>query len=76
MNQQSTSPNEELDSGILITAEEASMYRMFRRHNEKFGIMLGAGVLDFDYGMVEMNMHNTQIQNIILHRRAYKRDAK
>ena len=72
MNQSHTAKND-LDAGILITNQEAAMYRMFKRHNEKFGIMLGAGVFEFDYGQVEMNMHDSLIQNIVLHRRTYKR---
>lgn len=42
---------------------------------EKVGVLVDAGFFSFDFGQVEINIHNSQIQNVYLHRRTYKREA-
>lgn len=67
----------ELQTGtkITLTHEDAKIYHAFRKNREKFIVLLEAGVFDLESGKVEVNIHNTQVQNVHIHRMTYKRAA-
>ena len=58
---------------ITLTQEDAKIYYAFRENREKFIVLLEAGVFELKSGKIEVNIHNSQIQNIHIHRMTYKR---
>ena len=59
---------------VMLTGEDARVFMAFKENREKFLVLLNAGVFGLDYGQAEINIHNSQIQNIHLHRMTYKRE--
>lgn len=60
----------------ILSTEEAEAFRTFRRHREKFDILLQAGVFDLAYGKVTVSMHNRQIQAVNVDNQTYRRETK
>lgn len=58
---------------VLMTTEDAGVFIAFKRHREKFLTLLNAGVFELDSGKIEININNSQIQNIHTHRMTYQK---
>jgi len=55
-----------------LTIEEAKLYQAFKKHREKFRVLLNGGVFEVEEGKTEINYHNNQIQSVFIHRMVYK----
>lgn len=62
--------------GYVLTSEEAKSFMIFRKHREKVEALIQAGALDLDYGKIEINIHNSQVQNVYVNKRTYIRESK
>lgn len=61
---------------VPIVSEDRETFFAFKKHRDKFLILLAAGVFDFQHGQIDINMHNGQIQQIYLNKLAYKRERE
>ena len=59
---------------IPVVKEDRETFLAFKKHREKFLTLLEAGVFDLDFGQVNINMHNGQIQQVYLNRMTFKRE--
>lgn len=60
---------------IILTKDDADTYREFIKNRDKFTTMNSAGLFDLEYGKIEINLHNGQIQSIHIHKMLYKRSS-
>lgn len=66
---------EKKDNKIVLTKKDAEAYRQFINNRSKFITLLDAGLFDVEYGKIELNLHNGQIQSIHIHKMLYKRSS-
>lgn len=59
---------------LLLTNEDADMYRVFRKNREKFLELFKAGVFNTEVGQVTININNGEFQNIYIKEQKYKRE--
>lgn len=52
------------------------LYETFKKNEEKFIVLLDAGLFDLSEGKAEVNCHNGQIQSISIHKRMYTRRSR
>lgn len=71
MSQTAIEPNKP----ILLTNEDADLFLAYQQNRDKFVILLEAGVFDFPSGTIQINVNNSQFQNVFLNKLAYQRKA-
>lgn len=59
---------------IIIAPEDANVFIAFKRHREKFLVLLEGGAFELDNGKVVVNVHNGQFQSIYVDRMTYRRE--
>lgn len=63
--------------GVILTGEEARLYRLFRRHFERLEpLLLDEEFLALQTGKIDINVHNGQIQTIHVYKQTYRRVSK
>ena len=62
------------DQNVLLTEEDANIYRAFRENRDKFLILHKAGVFDCESGKVQINVNNGQFQTVSIMKIGYARE--
>lgn len=69
-------PEHKKGSTILLTGEDALIFKAFKDNRDKFIDILASGAFDLPSGKIEINIHNDQVQSIHLYHMTFKRQAK
>lgn len=60
----------------VLSQQEAQTFRLFEKHRLEFEILLQAGVFAVPPSCkIEINVHNSQIQNVYIHTQTYRRES-
>lgn len=58
---------------VLLTPEEAQMFKMFQQHHDIFIALLATGAFDIKYGKCVLNFAHGELQNIVREEVAWKK---
>jgi len=58
----------------MSIAKKITIEKLKPNEMEKLKALRESGLFDVDSGKIEINVNNSQIQNIIIHRQTYRRD--
>lgn len=56
---------------VTVTVEEAT-FKAFLRHQEKFAVLVAAGVFDLQHGKATINFHEGHVQSVHVEERRYQ----
>lgn len=60
---------------IKVAAVDGELWRVLVENQEKLRVLVKAGLLDLDFGKVTLNVHDSQIQSVVVEKRVYQRKA-